>query len=191
MAMMDNNPHAFIMGFRESDLKPFTKFVHRTFNGDDALTFLHSLQRIYKDDGGLESAIAEAFKNEGRIRGSGWHHFKQSFFSAPHLRRSEKHLPDPLKGSAAKRMNMYLRWMVRRDTNGVDFGIWKKIAPANLYLPLDVHTSRVARKLGLLTRKQNDWKAVLELTESLRALDPADPVKYDFALFGLGAFDRF
>lgn len=191
MEKMDNSPHDFILNFRESDLKPFTQFVHRTFNGDDALAFLHSLRRIYLEKDGLEFTLADAFSTEFENPGSGWNRFKIEFFKSPHLKRTEKHLPDPLKGSAAKRMNMYLRWMVRSDANGVDFGIWKSIKPAQLYLPLDVHTSRVARKLGLLTRKQDDWKAVVELTENLRKLDPEDPVKYDFALFGLGAFEKY
>lgn len=191
MKIMDERPHDFILNFRESDLKPFTKFVHRTFNGDDALCFMHSLQRLYGDRGGLETSLANCFEEESAQPGIGWHRFKKDFFQVPHLKRSEKHLPDPLKGSAAKRMNMYLRWMVRRDSRGVDFGIWQKLNPAGLYLPLDVHTSRVARKLELLSRKQDDWKAVVELTENLRQLDPADPVKYDFALFGMGAFEKY
>ncbi len=191
MENMDNSPYDFILNFRESDLKPFTQFVHRTFNGDDALAFLHSLRRIYLVKSGLESVLADSFSTEFENPGSGWNRFKTEFFKSPHLKRTEKHLPDPLKGSAAKRMNMYLRWMVRSDVNGVDFGIWKSLKPAQLYLPLDVHTSRVARKLGLLTRKQDDWKAVVELTSNLRKLDPVDPVKYDFALFGLGAFEKY
>ena len=190
MKMMDDKPHDFILNFRESDLKPFTTFVHRTFNGDDALGFLHALKRIYHEEGGLENAIADAFSEDPAQPGLGWHRFKKAFFRTTHLPRTEKHLPDPLKGSAAKRMNMFLRWMVRSDDAGVDFGIWQKLTPARLYLPLDVHTSRVARHFGLLTRQQDDWKAVLEITETLRKIDSSDPVKYDFALFGLGVFEK-
>jgi uncharacterized protein (TIGR02757 family) len=172
MAWMDEAPHDFILNFQEKDLKPFTHFAHRTFNGDDALAFLHALQRIYREEGGLEKVLHYSFRDEAKSSGSGWHHFKDRFFSGPHLPRTRKHLPDPLKGSAAKRMNMFLRWMVRSDDSGVDFGIWKSFDPATLYLPLDVHTSRVARRLKLLKRKQNDWKAVVELTENLRKIDP-------------------
>ncbi|NEN23152.1 TIGR02757 family protein [Cryomorpha ignava] len=191
MELMDNAPHDFILNFKEKDLARFQGFVHRTFNYDDLLAFLNALQRIYRSEGGLENAIAESFKVDLQNPGTGWNTFKTNFFSGPHLVRSKKHLPDPLKGSAAKRMNMYLRWMIRSDEKGVDFGIWKTMSPAQLYLPLDVHTSRVARKLKLLSRKQDDWKAVVELTEKLRKLDPEDPVKYDFALFGLGAFEKY
>lgn len=191
MELMDNAPHDFILNFKEKDLERFEGFVHRTFNYDDLLAFLNALQRIYRLEGGLEAAINKSFKADLKNPGSGWNTFKADFFSGPHLPRSKKHLPDPLKGSAAKRMNMYLRWMIRADEQGVDFGIWKSMSPAQLYLPLDVHTSRVARKLNLLSRKQDDWKAVVELTEKLRRIDPHDPVKYDFALFGLGAFEKF
>ena len=191
MQLMDNAPHDFILNFKEKDLSRFDGFVHRTFNYDDLLAFLNALQRIYKLEGGLEQVIAESFKGDLANPGSGWNTFKTTFFSGVHLPRSKKHLPDPLKGSAAKRMNMYLRWMIRSDDQGVDFGIWKSMSPAQLYLPLDVHTSRVARKLKLLSRKQDDWKTVVELTEKLRKLDPEDPVKYDFALFGLGAFEKY
>ena len=119
------------------------------------------------------------------------HHFKKNFFELPHLTRTQKHISDPLKNSAAKRINMFLRWMVRNDNAGVDFGIWKNISPSQLSCPLDVHSGNVARKLKLLNRKQNDGKALTELDNSLRKLDPKDPVKYDFALFGLGIFERF
>jgi len=191
MELMDRAPHDFILNFREKDLIPFTQFVHRTFNGDDCIHFLNSLQNIYRNHSGLEIILANSFKKDKSEPGSGWVRFKEIFFEPQHLRRTEKHLPNPLKGSAAKRMNMFLRWMVRGDENSVDFGIWKELSPAQLYIPLDVHTSTVARKLGLLKRKQDDWKAVIELTEALRKFDPKDPVKYDFALFGLGAFEKF
>lgn len=191
MELMDNAPHDFIINFKEKDLNRFKGFVHRTFNYDDLLAFLNALQRIYKLENSLENAVAISFREDLNQPGSGWNTFKTNFFSGPHLPRSQKHLPDPFKGSAAKRMNMYLRWMIRSDQQGVDFGIWKSMSPGQLYLPLDVHTSRVARKLNLLSRKQDDWKAVIELTEKLREMDPNDPVKYDFALFGLGAFEKF
>jgi len=189
--LMGGSPHEFILNFREEDLAPFTHFVHRTFNGDDCIHFLNSLQKIYREKEGLENALAESFKKDKSEPGSGWARFKDVFFEPEHLKRSEKHLPNPLKGSAAKRMNMFLRWMVRSSDSSVDFGIWKKLSPDQLYIPLDVHTSTVARKLGLLKRKQDDWKAVVELTDKLRKFDPKDPVKYDFALFGLGAFEKF
>ena len=191
MDFMGNEPHRFITDFAESDLKPFGKFVHRTFNGDDAVAFMYALRRIYAEEGGLEPLMAKCFTADRSQPGLGWHLFKENFFLSPHLPRTRKHLPDPLKGSAAKRMNMYLRWMVRRDEAGVDFGIWTAMSPAQLYIPLDVHTSRVARRLGLLKRKQNDWKAVIELTDNLRKIAPDDPVSLDFALFGLGVFEKF
>jgi uncharacterized protein (TIGR02757 family) len=188
---MDHSPHEFILNFQESDLKPFTQFVHRTFNGDDSLVFLHALRRLYEEHEGLEEVLAQSFRKNVEQEGLGWHSFKAVFFEETELPRSFKHLPDPLKGSAAKRMNMFLRWMVRSDDRGVDFGIWNKIAPSQLYIPLDVHTSRVARKLGILNRKQDDWKAVLELNQFLQKIDSEDPVRFDFALFGLGAFENF
>ena len=188
---MDNCPHDFILNFQEKDLSPFTQFVHRTFNGDDALIFLHALKRLYLDHGGLEASISQCFKTDLIQNGIGWHNFKKLFFKESELQRSFKHLPDPLKGSAAKRMNMYLRWMVRKDKHGVDFGIWDKMDSGQLYVPLDVHTSRVARKLGILKRKQDDWKSVLELNKQLKKIDPKDPVRFDFALFGLGAFENY
>lgn len=191
MALMDEAPYAFVTGFEERDLAPFGKFVHRTFNGGDAITFVHALRRIYTELGGLEAVLAASFAEEQAHPGIGWHRFKDTFFDLPHLPRTRKHLPDPLKGSAAKRMNMYLRWMVRRDDAGVDFGLWTTMKPAQLYIPLDVHTSRVARRLGLLKRKQNDWKAVVELTDALRRIEPKDPVLLDFGLFGLGVFEKF
>ncbi len=189
--LMDGAPHDFILNHGPKNLKPMRAFVHRTFNGSDCIAFMAGLQRIYQEIGGLEEAILNAFKTERENPGSGWENFKNTFFKVPHLARSEKHLPTPRKGSAAKRMNMFLRWMVRDDAHGVDFGIWNTISPAALYLPLDVHTARVARKLGLLERKQNDWKAVVELTDNLKQFDPCDPVRYDFALFGLGAFEKY
>ncbi len=188
---MDNSPADFILNFTETDLAPFSTFVHRTFNGDDCLGFLHALQRIYRHEGGLEVLMRRSFRDEVPLPGSGWNRFKNEFFKDLHFSRTRKHLPDPMQGSAAKRMNMFLRWMVRKDNKGVDFGLWDTFRPAELYLPLDVHTGRVARKLGILSRKQDDWKAVTELTAQLRLIHPQDPVLLDFALFGLGAFEKF
>ena len=189
MNLLDNTPHDFIINHQDSDLKPLLSFVHRTFNGDDLIQFVTSLKHVYLNHGGLETIFSK-HKSEHHLQKS-IHKFKEVFFETPHLRRSQKHVSDPLKNSAAKRINMYLRWMVRQDEVGVDFGIWKSISPSLLSCPLDVHSGNVARKLGLLNRKQNDAKALYELDTSLRALDPSDPVKYDFALFGLGVFEGF
>ena len=191
MELMDNAPADFILNFAESDLKKFAGFTHRTFNGTDCQTFLRALQRIYKKYGSLESCFARCFTLESSLPGSGLSNFRKEFFAVPSLPRTHKHVADPLRGSAAKRLNMFLRWMVRRDKAGVDFGIWKQFSPAQLYLPLDVHTANVSQKLNLLLRKQNDWKAVLEVTTRLRTFDPSDPVKYDFALFSLGVAEKF
>lgn len=184
---MDMAPHDFIQNFTEDDLEAFSNFKHRTFNFDDLKTFFFSLQNIYKSHGGLESAFAQNPENMAENISL----FKKMFFEINHLQRTQKHVSDPLKGSAAKRLNMYLRWMVRSSAKGVDFGIWTKIKPQHLYLPLDVHTGNVSKKLGILKRKQNDWKALEEIMSTLRKLDRTDPVKYDFALFGLGVFEGF
>ena len=163
--------------------------MHRTFNSDDLVYFIKALQHIYTEHKGLEAVFA-AFSEEDTLQPA-IHHFKKVFFSLPHLKRTEKHVSDPLKNSAAKRINMFLRWMVRRDNTGVDFGIWNSLSPSQLSCPLDVHSGRVARSLSLIKRKQNDAKALVELDASLRKLDSEDPVKYDFALFGLGVFEAF
>ena len=189
MQLLDRAPYDFIMNHKEDDLERLLPFVHRTFNGDDFIQFIKSLQHIYTNHGGLEhifSVHAEPYSLQRAI-----HEFKKTFFEINHLRRTQKHLSDPLKGSAAKRLNMFLRWMVRNDNSGVDFGLWKKLKPSQLSCPLDVHSGNVARKLGLLYRKQNDAKGLEELDASLRRLDSNDPVKYDFALFGLGVFEKF
>lgn len=190
--MMDhlgNSPYDFILNHSDSQLDNLDTFVHRTFNGLDFRTFIKSLKHIYTNHGGLEGVFATPPKNESLQLQIA--EFKTIFFEIEHLPRTEKHVADPLKGSAAKRINMFLRWMVRKDNTGVDFGIWESISPSQLSCPLDVHSGNVARKLGLLTRKQNDAKAVQELDFSLRKLDKKDPVKYDFALFGLGVFEKF
>jgi uncharacterized protein (TIGR02757 family) len=191
MLWMDEAPHDFILHHRAKDLEVFKKFVHRTFNGADCVFFIQSLQNIYKKQKGLEAVFAKGLKKEDQDIKNAILSFREAFFRTEHLKRTEKHVSDPLKKSSAKRLCMYLRWMVRNDHQGVDFGIWKKIDPSQLCLPLDVHTGNVSRKLKLLKRTQNDWQAVEEITSVLRQFDKKDPVKYDFALFGLGAFEKF
>ncbi|MEE9363731.1 MAG: TIGR02757 family protein [Cellulophaga sp.] len=187
--LLDNSPYDFIINHQKSDLDSFENFVHRTFNATDFEYFVKSLKNIYLKHDGLESVFAtHAEKTSLQTTIS---EFKNIFFEIPHPQRTTKHVSNPLKGSAAKRINMFLRWMVRDNSTGVDFGIWNKISPSQLSCPLDVHSGNVARKLRLLHRKQNDAKALAELDTSLRKLDPKDPVKYDFALFGLGVFEKF
>ena len=188
MDYLDQAPGAFVLGATESDIKKIGPFVHRTFQHDDLLFFLTRLQQLYLEGHGLSSFFARP-DADGRIQES-ISAFKHHFFSVQHLARSQKHLPDPAKGAAAKRVNMFLRWMVRSPKKGVDFGIWS-LPTSALSCPLDVHTARVARKLGLITRKQDDTKTLVELDKNLRNLDPDDPAKYDFALFGLGVFEKF
>lgn len=189
MKLMDEAPFDFIVNHQTSDLDVFDGFVHRTFNATDLKYFVQAIKNIYVNKGGLEFCITQHVSKMPLQ--TALHHFKKDFFELPHELRTEKHLADPLKGSAAKRINMYLRWMVRPNTSGVDFGLWKSMHPRNLSCPLDVHSGTVARKLGILNRKQNDAKALLELDKQLRIMDSEDPVKYDFALFGLGAFEKF
>ena len=184
LKIMQNSPYEFIQNYEaNSNLD----FVHRTFNGIDLDFFFRSLRNIY-ENGGLEKAFSSNDMIEG-IKGR-IVNFRNLFLETDHEKRSEKHISNPEKKSAAKRINMFLRWMVRNDQNGVDFGIWKTISTSELFLPLDVHTSRNARELGLISRKQDDWKALEELMSNLRKMDPDDPVKYDFALFGIGAFEK-
>lgn len=184
---MDMAPFDFISSFEELDLMIFDDFKHRTFNETDIKFFLKSLKNIYSNHGGLENAFSKSPTNmqENIFK------FREIFFSIEGENRTQKHVSNTNKGSSAKRINMYLRWMVRSARKGVDFGIWKGIDPASLMLPLDVHTGNVGRKLGLLSRKQNDWKSVEEISNTLREFDRNDPMKYDFALFGLGAFEKF
>lgn len=189
MELLDNTPHDFILNHTETDLEKLAPFVHRTFNGNDLHYFIQSLQNIYTNHDGLESVFVQ--QQEKDSLQSSISKFKEVFFELPHLTRTMKHVSDPNKGSAAKRINMFLRWMVRNNNTGVDFGIWKQLDPSQLSCPLDVHSGNVARKLKLLKRKQNDAKALSELDENLRKMDPTDPVKYDFALFGLGVFEKF
>ena len=189
MDLMDQAPYDFILNHKENDLQRFEGFVHRTFNEDDLRYFIKALRYIYQEHQGLEQLFCRYAKPQS-LQGA-IHHLKQVFFSLPHQQRTQKHVSDPLKGSAAKRLNMYLRWMVRSNTNGVDFGLWKSLHPRQLSCPLDVHSGNVARKLKLLKRKQNDGKALAELDKALRKMDPEDPVKFDYALFGLGVFEKF
>lgn len=196
MSWMGNAPHQFITQHRETDLKPFLQFKHRTFNATDTLYFIEFLKWFYNKHNSLEEAFLshkkrDKTKIENHPTEQALIHFNDLFFSledAPH--RTRKHVSTPAKKSTCKRLNMYLRWMVRKDKNGVDFGIWKKIKPANLLIPLDVHVDRVARKLGLIKNKQTNWQAVLELTAALKTFDPTDPVKYDYALFGISVLDK-
>ena len=189
MDLLGNSPYDFIMQHNDDQLKSLNNFVHRTFNGVDLTFFIRSLKNIYENHGGLESVFA--INADEIFLQNSIHHFKKVFFEIPHPTRTTKHISDPIKGSAAKRLNMFFRWMIRKDNCGVDFGIWRSLSPALLSCPLDVHSGNVARKLGLLKRKQNDAKALLELDSSLRKMDPKDPSKYDFALFGLGVFEKF
>ncbi len=189
--LMGDSPHEYIMQFREKDLVVFSDFVHRTFNGEDCIYFMQGLKNIYRKHGGLEYLFTENMKGSAASPMNAISYIRKTFFKLPHLPRTEKHFSNPEIGSAAKRINMFLRWMVRDDGRGVDFGLWKNISPSKLMCPLDVHSGRVARKLDLLSRKQDDRKSVEELTANLRIYDPKDPVKYDFALFGLGVFENF
>lgn len=189
MDLLGNSPYDFIMNHSDIQLETVNNFVHRTFNGIDCITFIKGLKNIYENHSGLEAVFAKNQQNDSLQLSIS--EFKKTFFEIEHLNRTQKHISDPLNNSAAKRINMYLRWMVRNDKTGVDLGIWKSIPPGKLSCPLDVHSGNVARKLGLLHRKQNDGKALFELDTRLRILDSKDPVKYDFALFGLGVFEGF
>jgi uncharacterized protein (TIGR02757 family) len=183
-----NEPYEFVMMHTDEDFKNI-HFVHRTFQTSDLQFFLGALKRVYEKSNSLEDSFSvnsEIPGVKGRIV-----NFRNSLLAFPHEKRTEKHLANPMKKSAAKRLNMFLRWMVRDDKKGVDFGIWENISPSDLYLPLDVHTSAVSRKLGLINRKQDDWQALEELMNNLKQFDPVDPCKYDFALFGLGAIEQF
>lgn len=191
VSLMDHAPHDFIVNHSAADLKRFNAFVHRTFNATDCKYFMRALQHLYARHGGLEATFAAGIDDVHHNVKDAIHHFRTVFLSLRHDKRTDKHVSDPLAKSSAKRLCMFLRWMVRQDKKGVDFGIWKGISPSQLCLPLDVHTGNVSRALGLLERKQNDWQSVEEVTAVLRSFDAHDPVKYDFALFGLGAFDKF
>ncbi|MFT4678671.1 MAG: hypothetical protein ACI84C_000796 [Flavobacteriales bacterium] len=183
--LMDNAPFDFMSNHEQADLKQLLSFKHRTFNGDDFICFISSMRHLFDKYGSLEAAFYSHFRNEGDLMDT-IERFREDFFSIPHLPRTQKHVSNPAKGSAAKRIHMFLRWMIRNDDREVDFGIWKKFSPSVLTCPLDVHSGKIARELGLLDRKQDDRKAAVELNEALRHMDNMDPVKYDFALFGLG-----
>lgn len=191
LQLMDNVPYEFVKNFSETDLKPFLNFKHRTFNADDTLYFLHFLQWWYRNNESLEQAFSHNFSSQERNIEIALINFEKIFFALPFVQqRTRKHIPTPLRKSTCKRLCMFLRWMVRKDACGVDFGIWRAIRPAQLVCPCDVHAERTARALGLIKRKQTDWLTALELTENLRQFCPEDPVKYDFALFGLSKSKR-
>ena len=189
MKLMGDAPFDFVMSADDNQLYRLSHFVHRTFNGQDAITFVLGLRHIYANHGGLESVFSTP-SNDSAFLHQHITQFKSLFFEIPHAQRTQKHVADPSKGSAAKRIHMFLRWMVRSNQKGVDFGLWKRISSAQLSCPLDVHTGTIARHLGLISRKQSDQKALMELDCQLREFDALDPVKYDFALFGLGVFEK-
>jgi uncharacterized protein (TIGR02757 family) len=185
--LMDGTPYDFVKNHSEKERERFQKFVHRTFNGDDAFYFLEFFQNYYREYKSLESAFAKGLNKEDKHVGPALVHFRAEFIKfANGPKRTLKHIATPESNSRCKRLLMFLRWMVRKDENKVDFGIWTKINPSQLLIPLDVHVGKIARQLGMLNREQSDWKAVLELSQFCVILDPVDPVKYDFALFGLG-----
>lgn len=190
MNLMGNSPHDFILRHSENDLRSLLHFKHRTFNATDLLYFISFLHHHYSRYSSLEEAFTQGMKKGDKTIESGLNGFYDYFFSLEDPpSRTRKHIASPEKGSTCKRLNMYLRWMVRKDDRGVDFGLWKKISPAQLICPIDLHVARVARQMGLLKRKQTDWLAAVELTKALTQFDPKDPVKYDFALFGLGVME--
>ncbi|PSL03938.1 TIGR02757 family protein [Cecembia rubra] len=189
--MMDNAPHDFMLHHRESDLKPFLQFKHRTFNDIDTLYFIEFFSWFYKNHESLEEAFTIGWTPEVDVMERILVNFHHYFFQLPAApQRTKKHIATPERKAACKRINMFLRWMVRADDKSVDFGIWKTIKPYQLICPCDLHVDRVGRRLGLITRKQTDWQTAVELTERLREFDPEDPVKYDFALFGMGVEER-
>lgn len=190
MSWMDFSPYEFMLNSNKKDLDIFKSFVHRTFQGSDCHFFIERLRTIYQSGSSLEELFTQGYKKHRSTAGA-IVSFRQQFLNGEQLVRTEKHISNPERNAAAKRLNMFLRWMVRGDDNSIDFGIWQAIPPSALMCPLDVHTARVSEKLGLLKRKQRDWKAVEELTERLRAFDAADPIKYDIPLFALGAFEGF
>lgn len=191
ISLMDGKPYDFIVCHEEEDREKFLMFKHRTFQATDTLYFLEFLQQYYRKNTSLEAAFAQFIKADDEHIGNGLIGFHDLFFSLENApQRTRKHIATPARKSTCKRLNMFLRWMVRQDDKGVDFGLWEQINPAQLLMPLDVHVDRVGRRLGLIERKQRDWKTVLELTENLRKFDRADPVKYDFALFGMGVLEK-
>lgn len=190
MNLLDDTPYDFILNAKAKELKSLQSFVHRTFQSDDLLYFIFSLKNIYKNHQGLQNVFYEGYTKNHSIKES-IINFRNIFLECEHLQRTTKHISSPEKNSSCKRINMFLRWMIRKDNRGVDFGIWDNFSASDLFCPLDLHSGNVSRKLGLLKRKQSDWKAVEELTNNLKRFDPKDPVKYDFALFGLGVFEKY
>ncbi len=191
MALMDNAPHQFILHHLKKDLKKLEGFKHRTFNTTDLLYCIDFFKMHYSKNNSLENAFTQWMHKKDATVENGLKGFYHYFFSLPHIpERTKKHIASPEKNSSCKKLNMFLRWMVRNDNPGVDFGIWKNISPAQLVMPIDVHVARVAKKLNLLQRSQTDWQTAIELTEYLRTLDAKDPVKYDFALFSLGVIEK-
>lgn len=189
---MDGAPYDFIINHTESDLKKLVGFKHRTFNDTDTLYFIQFFHNYYKSHESLEAAFSTAIDSKDDNIENGLNYFNHLFFALDNSpQRTRKHIAAPSKKSACKRLSMFLRWMVRNDDRGVDFGIWKNIKPSQLICPFDVHVERVARKLGLIERKQTDWITAVELTNNLKEFDPMDPVKYDFALFGMGVEEKF
>lgn len=190
--MMDGAPHDFMLHHQEDDLKPFLAFKHRTFNATDTLYFIEFLSWYYRRHDSLEEAFSSHLKVTDEHVGPALAGFHELFFSLPDApARSRKHVATPRRKSACKRLAMFLRWMVRDDQQGVDFGLWKQLSPSQLVCPCDVHVDRVARRLGLISRKETDWLTALELTQNLKRMNAQDPVKYDFALFGLGVEEQF
>ncbi len=189
---MDDSPHDFVINHKPSDLKRLLHFQHRTFNDTDLLYFIQFFKYHYRQNSSLESAFAKWVNKKDQSVEKGLDGFYHYFFSLPEIpQRTKKHIAAPKKNSGCKRLNMFLRWMVRNDNKGVDFGIWEKISSSQLICPIDVHVARVARKFNLVQRKQTDWLTALELTQNLKKFDPADPAKYDFALFGLGVCEKY
>ncbi len=185
--LMEGAPHDFMLHHQEKDRQRFLDFKHRTFQATDTLYFLAFFQQYYQQHESLENAFAKHLQPNDVHIGNALKGFHEDFFKLPNApQRTKKHIATPIRKSSCKRLNMFLRWMVRKDDQGVDFGLWNSIQPSQLLMPLDVHVDRVARHLNLLQRKQTDWLTVLELTDAMRQIDPHDPVKYDFALFGMG-----
>ena len=185
MRYMDNAPYDFVVNASEQELQSLSSYVHRTFNGEDFKDFVCAMRHIISRWGGIGEFFEQRYAATGDLRVV-LSEFRREFHAAEHNTHSEKHMSSIDKGAACKRLCMYLRWMVREDSHGVDFGLWRKIPMSALYMPLDIHTGRMGRSLGLLSRKQSDWKAVEELTDALRAFDASDPVRYDYSLFGVG-----
>jgi uncharacterized protein (TIGR02757 family) len=191
MALFDNAPYDFVRNHQARDRMRLMGFKHRTFNGLDLLYFVEFLQHYYVNITSLEFAFSGHITSDDADVRKALTGFHKMFFSLEHPERTRKHVSTPDRNSACKRLNMFLRWMVRDNKNGVDFGLWKHISPSQLICPVDVHVSRVAARLGLIPKAEANWKTAVELTEQLRLLDPKDPVKYDFALFGLGVIEKY